>query len=487
LKQNVLLLRWKYLLKKNSGRENFKKEIMKKSFLYFLIAVALYGCYAPAGGELVGVYPRDEWYQANPYGMNYIHFGSYTMGPSDQDVPYALNNRAKTVTIPAFYIDQTEISNNEYRQFVYWVKDSLMLDALAQADIEGYSAKEREDGKEFERFVNKGYTLNWEEPIDLSNEEVFDVIFDGFYLQGAEKFYDRWEIDSRKLKYRYWWIDLQSASRKAGKDEFSQANQLDQLFSYKGHNDRSKFIIEEDVWVYPDTLVWVHDFTYGFNEPLTENYFWHPAYDDYPVVGVSWGQCQAFCAWRTQIMNDFRHKNGMSYIQRFRLPSEAEWEYASRGGLELSPYPWGGPYTRNYLGCPLANFKPMRGDYVEDNGCHTVPIYSYSPNDFGLFNMAGNVSEWTNTAYDESVYEFSHDLSPEYQYRAATHDPPSLKRKVIRGGSWKDIGYFIQTGTRSYEYQDTTKSYIGFRCVMSYLGRGKSASDGEFNAPMEME
>jgi len=139
------------------------------------------------------------------------------------------------------------------------------------------------------------------------------------------------------------------------------------------------------------------------------------------------------------------------------------------------------------LGCPLANFKPMRGDYVEDNGCHTVPIYSYSPNDYGLYNMSGNVAEWTNTAYDESVYEFSHDLSPEYQYRSTTHDPPSLKRKVIRGGSWKDIGYFIQTGTRSYEYQDTAKSYIGFRCVMSYLGRGKSAADGEFNAPMEME
>jgi hypothetical protein len=97
---------------------------------------------------------------------------------------------------------------------------------------------------------------------------------------------------------------------------------LDQLHSFKGHNDRSKFIIEEEINVYPDTLVWIHDFTYGFNEPLTENYFWHPAYDDYPVVGVSWGQCQAFCAWRSQIMNDFRHSNGMSYIQRFRLPSE---------------------------------------------------------------------------------------------------------------------------------------------------------------------
>ena len=86
---------------------------MKKSFLYFLMAVVLFGCYAPGGGELVGVYPRDEWIQANPYGMNYIHFGSYTMGPSDQDVPYALNSRHRTVTIPAFYIDQTEISNNE--------------------------------------------------------------------------------------------------------------------------------------------------------------------------------------------------------------------------------------------------------------------------------------------------------------------------------------------------------------------------------------
>ena len=295
---------------------------MKKSFLYFLIAVVLFGCYAPGGGELVGVYPRDEWIQANPYGMNYIHFGSYTMGPSDQDVPYALNSRHRTVTIPAFYIDQTEISNNEYRQFVYWVKDSLMLDVLAQNDIEGYSMKEREDGREFERFVNKGYVLNWEEPIDYSNDEIFDLVYDNFYLQGQEKFYDRWEIDTRKLKYRFWWIDLQTATRKVSKDEFSNPNQLDQLHSFKGHNDRSKFIIEEEINVYPDTLVWIHDFTYGFNEPLTENYFWHPAYDDYPVVGVSWGQCQAFCAWRSQIMNDFRHSNGMSYIQRFRLPSE---------------------------------------------------------------------------------------------------------------------------------------------------------------------
>ncbi len=455
---------------------------MKKSFFFLIVAALLVGCYSGPRGELVGVFPRDEWVQVNPYGMNYIHFGSYTMGPSDQDVPYALNSRSKTVTIPAFYIDQHEISNNEYRQFVYYVRDSLMRDMLAQNDIEGYGVFENENGQELDRFINKGYILNWEEPIDMENEEIFDLIYDEFFIQGQEKFYDRWEIDATKLQYRYWWIDFKSAANKAGKDEeYGELNSLNQLHSVRGHSDRSQFIIEEVINVYPDTLVWVHDFTYGFNEPMTEAYFWHPAYDDYPVVGVTWGQCQAFCAWRTQILNEWKAYNGEVLVQRFRLPSEAEWEFAARGGLELSPYPWGGPYIRNNLGCPLANFKPMRGDYADDNGIYPVPIGSYSPNDYGLYCMAGNVAEWTNTAFDESIYEFSHDLSPEYEYRARVEEPPVMKRKVIRGGSWKDIGYFIQTGTRSFEFQDTAKSYIGFRCVMSYLGRGKNVDPEDYN------
>jgi len=455
---------------------------MKKSFLFLIVAAFLASCAGGGNGELVGSYPREEWEQLNPYGMNYIHFGSFTMGPSDEDVPYALNAKSKTVTIPAFYIDQTEISNNEYRQFIDYVRDSLMRDFLANADVEGYKQDDREDGRDWEVFINKGYLLNWEEPIDMENEDVFENIFNEFYLQGSDKFYDRMQIDTRKLKFRYWWIDYKSAAVKASRDEeYGEVNSLNQLHSIRGHSDRSQFIIEEQINVYPDTLCWVQDFTYGFNEPLTENYFWHPAYDDYPVVGVTWGQCQAFCAWRTQLLNEFKQANGETFVQRFRLPSEAEWEYASRGGLELSPYPWGGPYIRNNLGCPLANFKPMRGDYVEDNGCYTVPIESYSANDYGLWCMSGNVAEWTNTAFDESVYEFTHDMSSEYDYRAQVDDPPSMKRKVIRGGSWKDIGYFIQTGTRSYEYQDTAKSYIGFRCVMSYLGRGKNVTPEDFN------
>jgi formylglycine-generating enzyme required for sulfatase activity len=67
-----------------------------------------------------------------------------------------------------------------------------------------------------------------------------------------------------------------------------------------------------------------------------------------------------------------------------------------------------------------------------------------------------------------------HDMNPSYTYFAMQDDPPALKRKVIRGGSWKDIEYYLQVGTRTFEYQDTAKSYIGFRSVMSYLGRGKS-------------
>ena len=454
---------------------------MKNILLILITAAALFSCTAGPQGELVGVYPREQWIQVNPYGMNYIHLGSYTMGPSDQDVPFAMNTRSKTVTMPAFYIDVHEISNNEYRQFCEWVKDSLYRNTLAEDDNEDYFFAETEDGIELDRFIDKGYILNWETPIDWEDEDIFDLLYDEYFLQGSDQYYNRRQYDTRKLNYRYWWLNFDAAASKESRDsEYSETNSLNQLHSVRGHSDRSQFVVEETINIFPDTLVWVRDFTYGFNEPLAD-YFWHPAYDNYPVVGVTWSQAKAFNAWRTQLMNNWRNRNGQSDVQRFRLPTEAEWEYAARGGLELSPFPWGGPYMRNAQGCPLANFKPMRGDYVEDGGAYTVDISSYSPNDYGLYNMAGNVAEWTSTAYDETVYEFSHELSPEYTYHAKVTDPPALHRKVTRGGSWKDIGYYCQTGTRSFEYRDTSKAYIGFRSVMSHMGRGKSGDPEEWN------
>lgn len=118
----------------------------------------------------------------------------------------------------------------------------------------------------------------------------------------------------------------------------------------------------------------------------------------------------------------------------------------------------------------MANFKPMRGSYTDDMGATTMKVASYPPNDFGLFDMAGNVAEWTSSAYNESSSLVVSDMNPNFQYNAKNDDPDVLKRKVIKGGSWKDIAYYLQCGVKTYEYQNESRPYIGFRCVRSYNG-----------------
>ena len=239
----------------------------------------------------------------------------------------------------------------------------------------------------------------------------------------------------------------------------------------RGRSPRASFIRRKKINIYPDTLVWIRDFAYSYNEPMTRNYFWHPAFDDYPVVGVDWHMANAFCYWRTKLWNAYQTYQDGVVSEDFRLPFEHEWEYASRGGHDMAPFPWGGYYIRNSKGCLLANFKPGRGNYPEDGGLYTVKADAYFPNDYGLYNMAGNVSEWTATAYYENAYAFIHDLNPDIRYDAKAEDPEAYKRKVIRGGSWKDVMFFLQTGTRHWDFEDTTKSYIGFRCALTFLGR----------------
>ncbi|MCD6347575.1 MAG: SUMF1/EgtB/PvdO family nonheme iron enzyme, partial [Bacteroidales bacterium] len=216
---------------------------------------------------------------------------------------------------------------------------------------------------------------------------------------------------------------------------------------------------------------WISDFTYSYNDPMAKMYFWHPGFDDYPVVGVTWEQAKAFAIWRTQYHNNYlQAAKGGAFVQNYRLPTEYEWEYAARGGRNLTMYPWGGPYTQDSKACFLANFKPRRGNYVDDGFIKPAPVGSFEANDFGLYDMAGNVAEWTNSAYDESAFSFTHDMNPNYEYNAMPDDAAVMKRKVIRGGSWKDISYYLQSGTRTYEYQDSAKSFIGFRLVRSTMG-----------------
>jgi formylglycine-generating enzyme required for sulfatase activity len=659
---------------------------MKKYLSFLFVLSFMYAC-SDIEGNLVGVSGRDTWYPdvlgpgKVPLGMVYVPSGAYQAGEDDEDIMGFHTARKRTVSVPAFYMDATEISNNEYRQFVHWVRDSIAREKLYRrsydeeaerwvnipdnffkepyrtlmamgSDLQGGNTPfqlfmDSTNGAEVDKTImtmlgdydkskgkgkklvngfqydqkkfgiaggpeekydplmsdddlrsifqmysgaakknapdktsakgastttkyNQGgrvenrkyFTLNWLEPVDYEDPEVAFMLSD-MYLSEAERFYNRREIDTRLLYFDYYWIDYKEAARRGkiitksidarktfaydsldkeaentlyqrsrreplGKDyksndlhrstlmtmdqntnkvwvdttgyteqwsEFSKLNDTNSLRgtilqnpgqdldlgftnskgshnAIRGHSDRSRFIIKERINIYPDTLCWVRDFTYANKSAMTQNYFWNTAYDNYPVVGVTWSQAKAFSVWRTQIFHSWLQSNGDLFVNDFRLPTESEWERGARGDLDNMQYPWGGPYIRNSSGCFLANFKPMRGRYFEDGGFYTVKVYSYNPNGFGLYCMAGNVAEWCSTAYDESTYEFAHDMAQDFEYDAKDGEAPVKKRKVLRGGSWKDIGYYLMNATRTYEYQDTAKSYIGFRNTMTHLGRG---------------
>jgi len=336
-----------------------KISVFKKNLVFLaLVSLALQSCGlfgggAGGNGELVGV-PGREWTgMVIPYGMVPVPAGTFHMGQADQDIAATQINFNKQITIGSFFMDDSEITNNEFRQFIY------------------------------------------------------EIMEDSMSVLGEE------------------------------------------------------FVMKE---LYPDTTVWVKDFAHHMGDPLLVYYWSHPAFDNYPVVGVDWEAAKYFCAWRTSHLNEYRASVGEWPLPNFRLPSEAEWEYAARGGRDMAKYPWGGPYIRNTKGCMLANFKPGRGNYFDDGYAYTSPAYSFFSNDFGLFDMAGNVSEWCEDAYFPASVPTVWDLNPTYY---DDNEP----RKIIRGGSWKDVAYYLETGTRAYEYKDTSRAFIGFRCAMTYLGR----------------
>lgn len=406
-----------------------------------VLAIILSGCGKfgkskglPKDGQVYGVAPTGKYSLPKPPGMVYIPPGTFHMGPSDEDVNYAFTARNKQVSISGFWMDATEITNNEYRQFTKWVTDSI-AGRLLNLVKQGGEGTEELDWAKIDQ-------IKWNDKATLEQ-------LDAMIVTPDNRIFGRKEFDPLKIVYHSEVFDFKEAAKR------ENANVA-----------RGKFIVRYDIPVYPDTLVWVRDFSYSYNEPMAKQYFSHPAFGNYPVVGVTWKQATAFCEWRTQYLNSFLQSKNRATESPFRLPTEAQWEYAARGGRSQAPYPWGGPYLRNRKGCLMANFKPGRGNYPEDGGFYTVRADAYWPNDFGLYNMAGNVAEWTSSLYYEGGYNFQHDMNPDIRWNAKDQDPPRMKRKVIRGGSWKDVGYFLQVSTRAYEYQDTAKAYIGFRSVI---------------------
>ena len=439
---------------------------MRKLTFYSLLLIILSSCGKSGNGELTGVQNRHNFYQPDPYGMVYIPAGSFTMGVGDEDMLFAQINEPKTITVSAFYMDETEITNNEYRQFVNWVKDSIARTILSESKPDVFlTSKNKKTGEVYDPpYLNWKPKINWKGITEMP-------LLEPMYLPENERYFRKKQIDARKLFYEYFWIDMKAAAAK----ETASNGAINGAWANRsqGFKDRSVYVRHEKINIYPDTLTWIHDYAYAYNDPMTTKYFWHPVFDHYPVVGVNWNQARAFCIWRTQLKESASKGKQSEVVNDFRLPTEAEWEWAARAGNSLSPYPWGGPYTRTAKGCFLANFKPMRGDYSVDGAATTSIVGHYPANDFGLYDMAGNVSEWTLDAYDESSYNFTWDMNPAYFNNAKDSDPPSMKRKTIRGGSWKDIAYFIQTSARSYEYQDSAKCYIGFRCVQQFMGTQK--------------
>jgi len=431
-------------------------------------------------GQLIGVKPTKKWKLEKPLGMVRIPAGAFIVGQSDYDFTGKFDASPRTVTVSSFFIDETEITNAEYLQFIYYTRDSIARRLLAERSEEGgggngsgisqyaYLGDNNQQGSNnsnslpyyemlTEKSDNEGYDevkqLNWEVPLYWNTSDYPDVeyaeVMESMYIPPKERLNNERYIDWRKIKYKYQYIDFKGESRTK--------------------KNRQDFIQTRSVTVYPDTTVWSRDFNYSFNDPLQKEYMWHDAYRDYPVVGVNWWQARAFCAYRTNNNTLYNKSKKKPKSYEYRLPTEFEWEYAARGGLKDATYPWGGPYLADDRGCYLANFKPKRGNYIEDekkgNYIYTAKVKSFDPNGFGLYDMAGNVSEWTESSYDRSSYIESSSLNPNL-----TDIGKNNSKKVIRGGSWKDVGYYLQVATRDWEYADSATSYIGFRTVQTIPG-----------------
>lgn len=457
-----------------------------------MMVVLLSGCFGgkltgtQMGGEVTGYGGGRGFQEPTPYGMTLVNRGSLRMGLETKDTLWGASTPVKDISVDGFWMDETEVTNAKYRQFVMWVRDSILRTRLADPAYGGdetYMITEDKNGDPVTPH------LNWKKQLPRKpNEEELRAI-ESLYITNpvtGEKL-----LDAAQMNYRYEIYDyttaalrknrLDAAQRNLNTDITVNPNEVVMISKDTAYIDDEGRIVRETInrplsgpWdflntyivnVYPDTTCWVNDFPNSDNEVYLRNYFSNPTFNDYPVVGVTWEQANAFCAWRTEYL--LKGLNGAAkYIQRYRLPTEAEWEYAARGknGTE---FPWENEDVKNGDGCFFANFKPERGNYTKDGNLITSKAGIYAANSNGLFDMAGNVAEWTSTIYTEAGVDAMNDLNPQLEYKAALEDPYRMKKKSVRGGSWKDPESYIRSAWRSWEYQNQPRAYIGFRCVRS--------------------
>lgn len=438
-----------------------------------------------SGGEVTGASGK-AFTEPTPYGMTLIKRGHLRMGIEKQDSLWGKETPVRDISVEGFWMDETEITNSQYRQFVNYVRDSILRERLADSAYGGDETYKIEEDKNGDPVTPH---LNWKKALPRKPNEEELRAFESLYTVNqvtGEKM-----LDWRQLNYRYEIYDYVEAAKRKYRPVHSERvlntdvreNPNEQIWISKdtAYIDEDGKIIRQTInrqytgeWdflntyivnVYPDTTCWINDFPNADNEVYMRNYFSNAAYNNYPVVGVTWEQANAFCAWRTEYLLKGLG-SAARYVQRYRLPTEAEWEYAARG-KDQTEFPWDNEDVASGKGCFYANFKPDNGNYTKDGNLITSKVGIYSSNSNGLYDMAGNVAEWTSTIYTEAGVEAMNDINPELKYNAAIEDPYRMKKKSVRGGSWKDPESYIRSAWRTYEYQNQPRSYIGFRCVRS--------------------
>lgn len=450
------------------------------------------------GGEVTGK-RASAFNEPTPYGMVEVKRGFLKVGLETTDSLWGTVTPSKEISVDGFWMDQSEVTNAMYRQFVEWVRDSIIRERLADPSYGGdetYKIEVDRNGDPVTPHLNWSKAIPWRKPTEDQERAINSIYYthpiDGTRMLDAKQLIYRYEIfDYEKAAMRKYRLD--PAERSLDTDNPASADEVVMISKDTAYVDDDGQIVRQTierplsslydflntyvVAIYPDTTCWVNDFPNANNEQYMKLYFSSPTYNDYPVVGVTWEQAEAFCAWRTNFLMTGLGSQAR-YIQRYRLPTEVEWEYAARG-KEGNPFPWQGTDTKNADGCFFANFKPDRGNYTEDGNLITSRVGIYGANSNGLYDMAGNVAEWTSTVFTEAGVDAMADLNPELSYKAAKEDPYFLKRKSVRGGSWKDPLSYIRSAWRTWEYQNQPRSYVGFRCVRSKATSTSSTNSGK--------
>jgi sulfatase modifying factor 1 len=438
--------------------------------------------------------PKNGGFEVVPYeeqetgpGLVLIEGGTFTMGRTEQDVTIDWDNIPRRVTVASFYMDETEIANVHYREYLYWLM--------------------RVYGNDYPEIYKKALpdTLVWRD----------------------------------KLEYNEPYVELYLRHPAYNEYPVVGINWLQATDYCAWRTDRVKEIILQREGILKVNYNQVNEDNFNTDAYLAGQYEGQVKQDVEDLNPAGKGTRKV------------RMEDGI-LLPRYQLPTEAQWEYAALGLIgntqfervyDRRQYPWNGHIVRNadekYKGEMMGNFKRGRGDNMgvagnlNDNGDIPTPVHSYWPNDYGLYNMAGNVSEWVMDVYRplsfEDVGDFNSfrgnvfqtqvrddegaidekDSLGHIKYRVvtdsdnigrrnyqrgdninyldgsindATKDSSDIrynygvssmindKARVYKGGSWKDRAYWMSPGTRRFLDEKQCTDYIGFRCAMARVG-----------------